>query len=376
VRRFALLWLTVTGCFYVEPINQRPSLAIRQTSAEVVHREDAVQLDAVASDPESHFVLLRWRAYLCSANEQCDAAPFVEKSGSFAPDTDDDSDFEFAVPRTRNDLDGNQTLAVEAIRVVLWGQDDYGAVARPEQELWIPIADRAPTLELGKDSRYGYVVSTPVNVFAEVGDPDDWPEVPSVVWEVFTPMNQPTYTLVDVTVPQNGATTKTFGKKLTPNGVGDYEIRVTATDALGEATTKSVMITVGPDTPPCLRTLSPIVAPTGTALPMSDPTLFQVHVVVDDLDPYPTVNDTQLGTTKFTWSIKTNSGARQVLGGVTGNGVGLDPASYQPGDIVEVRVEIADRNNTPITCADGNASCSVISDNNCLQRQTWRVEVH
>jgi hypothetical protein len=38
-------------------------------------------------------------------------------------------------------------------------------------------------------------------------------------------------------------------------------------------------------------------------------------------------------------------------------------------------VEIADRNNTAITCADASPTCSVISDNSCLQRLTWRVEV-
>ena len=53
----------------------------------------------------------------------------------------------------------------------------------------------------------------------------------------------------------------------------------------------------------------------------------------------------------------------------------LDPASYQPGDIVELRVEIKDRKNTAITCADANPTCSTISDNACIQRQTWRVEV-
>jgi hypothetical protein len=378
VRRFALLPLVVTGCFYVEPINQRPSLAIRQTSSEVVYREDPVRLEAIASDPENHFVLLRWRAYLCSANEDCDQGPFVEKTGSFAPETGGDSDFQFVVPRMRNDPDEEgRPHAVEAIRVVLWGHDDYGAIARPDQVLWIPVVNRAPTLVLGKDSRYGYVVNTPINVFAEVGDPDDWPAVPELAWEVFSPTNQPGHELVDITVNQETASSKTFGKKFTPNGVGDWEIRVTATDALGEPTTKSQMITVTADAPPCLRSLSPIVAPAGNALPISEPTLFQVHVVADDLDPYPTVNDPQLGTTTFAWSIKTNTGARQELAGVTGNGVGLDPASYQPGDIVELRVEIFDRKSDerPISCADGNPTCSVISDNNCLQRQTWRVEM-
>ena len=108
---------------------------------------------------------------------------------------------------------------------------------------------------------------------------------------------------------------------------------------------------------------------------MSEPTLFQVHVVADDLDPYPTIDDPYLLPTKFTWSLLAPGSTRQVLTGVSGNSVALDPASFQPGDIVELRVEIYDRTNDAITCADGVATCSVIGDNNCLQRQTWRVEV-
>ena len=363
VRRFALLWLAASGCFYTDPINQRPSLDIRQTSADLVFRGDTVTLEAKENDPEGHAVFFRWRVYAATDELTPDHAPFYEKTDQLAS---------FEVPMYRSD---DPSLPVRALRVVLEGEDELGATARPEQQLWIPVADRAPTLQLGKDSRYGYVVATPVNVFAKVGDADDGPDVVTLAWEVFTPTNQPAYELVDIDVPQEGAGTKRFGKKFTPQGIGDYEIRVTARDAIGEQTTESVMITVGADAPPCLRTLSPIVAPSGSALPMTEPTLFQVHVVADDLDPYPTFNDAVLGTTRFTWFAKTNSGARVKLDGVTGNSVALDPASYQPGDIVEVRVEIADRQPRTLMCADANQTCSVLSDNSCIQRQTWRVEV-
>ena len=113
-----------------------------------------------------------------------------------------------------------------------------------------------------------------------------------------------------------------------------------------------------------------------TTIPISDPTLFQVLVVADDLDPYPSVpNDPILGTTEFHWSIVPPGGTRQSLGGVTGSGVALDPNSYTPGDLVELRVEIQDRNHTPVNCPDTDLTCSVISDQSCLQRLTWRVEV-
>jgi hypothetical protein len=120
---------------------------------------------------------------------------------------------------------------------------------------------------------------------------------------------------------------------------------------------------------------APIAAPSSTEWPMTDPTLFQVKVVKDTLDPYPTVpGDAVRGTTAFKWSIKQPGSSSRTLLGAIGNAVSLDPANYTPGDIVELRVEIADRNKTPVNCADDQLTCSVISTS-CIQRQTWRVVV-
>lgn len=369
VGRCALLCLVASGCFYVDPINQRPSLEIEQTSTAVVYRGDTVRLNAIANDPDGQPVFFHWRANACTDETDCDKAPFYEMSDAKAV---------FVVPSERAPDPERPPTAVEAVRVVLEGQDEYGATARPAQQLWIPVANRAPTLELRKDSRYGYVVKEPINVYAKVGDPDDWPNVPELTWEVFTPTDQPDYMLDDLTVdPDPDDTTHAqLGKTFTPEGIGDYEIRVTATDRLGEPTVKSIMVTVADDAPPCLQQLTPLVATAPAALPMAEPTLFQVHVVTDDLDPYPAVDDPELGTPMFTWSLLApGMAARQTLNGVSGNGVALDPASYQPGDILELRVEIADRQPRVLTCADDNPTCSVISDDNCLQRQTWRIEV-
>lgn len=364
VSRVSLLLLAVSGCFYADPINQRPSLDIKQTSTADVFRGDSVHLEAVANDPDGQDVFFQWRAYLCTDETTCDGAPYF---GGF------DKELDFTVPSKRVD----QAVPVRAIHVLLEGQDEFGATARPIQQLWISVRDRGPTLELSQYSRYLNVVGTPVDVYAKVGDPDDWPAVPQLTWTVYSPSTQPVYTFTDVTVPPDGdATHAQFGKRLTAQGIGDYTIEVTATDSLGESITQSEVVTIGVDKPPCLTQLSPIVAPAGSALPISEQTLFQVHVVTDDLDPYPTINDAILGTTRFTWSLLApGATARQVLSGVSGNGVAIDPATYQPGDIVELRVEIADRNLTPITCADSSPTCSVIADNACIQRQTWRVEV-
>jgi hypothetical protein len=273
-------------------------------------------------------------------------------------------------------------VPVEQILVLLEGQDSYGATANPMQQLVITVNDHAPTLQLRKDSRYAYVTGVPLNIYAAIDDLDDNPDEVEQAWKVYSPMNQPDYEILDVDPPGP----LQFAKQFEPKGVGDYEIEVTATDAIARAcieaggtdcpkTVESVIVTVVPDHAPCLRQWAPITPPAGATYPMTDQTLFQINVVQDDLDPYPGVpNDPFLGTTSFSWTLlPPGASARQPFG--TSNHVSLDPSNYAPGDILEVRVEIADRNNTPLNCAESNPFCSVISDNSCLQRLTWRVEV-
>lgn len=364
----------VSGCIYAEPINQRPSLDIERKEPGEVFRGDTVKLRAIADDPEFQYVHFQWRAYLCTTAsltlEACDKAPFY---------TDIREDAELIIPLKRADED----VAVEQILVLLEGQDSYGATANPIQQLVIPVSNHAPALELRKDSRYGYVVNTELNVYAKVDDADDDPNEVEITWKVYSPANQPAFELLDATMPG----TLQFAKKFTPKGVGDWEIEVTATDASGRAciaeggsdckmTVRRVMITVVPDHAPCLSQWAPIAPPLGAQFPLTEPTLFQVTVVQDDLDPFPGFpNDAVLKTTDFTWSLLSpGASTRQTLG-VDSNRVALDPNNYAPGDILELRVEIADRNNTAVNCADASPTCSVISDNTCLQRLTWRVEV-
>lgn len=381
------LWgCILSGCIIAEPINQRPSLDIERRDDGTVFRgdPDPVVLRAIANDPENQYVHFQWRAYLCTTAaltlEGCDDAPFY---------TGVQQDAEFNVPVKR--VDG--VTQVEQILVLLEGQDSYGASADPIQQLVITVSDHAPDVTLRKDSRYGYVVNVPLNIYAKVGDVDDGKEDVELSWKVYTPMNQPAYDFEDITVPQDAADPNhvQVGKRFTPKGVGDWEIEVTATDAIARAclatgstdcdvTVERIMITVVPDHAPCLSQWSPIAPPVGATYPMTNATLFQITVVQDDLDPYPGFpDDTVLDTTKFTWSLlPPGASSRQSLG-VTTNHVSLDPNNYAPGDILELRVEIADRemirNGTQVNCADGSPTCSIISDNSCLQRLTWRVEV-
>jgi len=356
----------LVGCFYVEPINQRPSIDIRADSSAPVFRGDTVLLHAVADDPEDQLVAFTWRVYLCTdatAFESCDAEPFF---------TGVESDAQFSVPALR----GDQVAPVEALRVLLEARDDHGAAAKPAQLLLITVLDHAPTVDLATMPRYGSVVATPIDIFAKYTDGDDPLDALTVSFQVFPP-NNATFTFEDVDVPPNpnDPTHRQVGKRLVPADVGDWKVEVTAVDPLGNTTMQTAMMTVVPDGPPCLATWSPIAPTPPTTLPVTEETLFQVPVVSDDLDPYPTVlGDPFLGATTFEWSLKQGGGPRQVIGSATGNSLALDPASFQPGALLELRVEIADRNATAIPCGDGAQTCSVISTA-CIQRQTWHLEV-
>jgi hypothetical protein len=368
VRVVALIAL-VTGCLYTDPINQRPSIAIVQDSSAQLMRGGELVLHALPMDPDGDPVFVSWRFYACTdatTPAGCDQAPFALAATQMV-------DLK-TTPVNRLDNGG---APVESLRVILDAQDIHGAVAKPSQELVVPVGDAAPTLELSDDGRYGFVTGTPVAVYAKVGDPDDDPAKATVSWQVIAPAGG-TFTLADLAVmpDPNDTTHVQYGKTLVPTGIGAWDVRVVATDPAGVSTMADQPITVVADHPPCLDSYAPLTAPVGQALPMPDPTLFQVLVVGDDLDPYPPiVGDAVYGTPTFSWSLlPPGATTRQPLS-VIGNSVALDPANYAPGDVLELRVEIADRQHTPINCADAAPTCSVISDPTCIQRLTWRVEV-
>jgi len=378
VRRLALIAVLASGCFYVDPINQRPSIAIDLASSNPVFRGDLVTLHAVVDDPEGEeaTTVVQWHAYLCTdATDQgtCDMASAFYSNDSL--------DASFLVPARRAD---NMT-PVQSVLVTLDATDPGGAQAKPQQQLIIPVNNRPPDLVLFPQNRYGYVLGTPIIISAKYGDFDDGPDNVTLAdpWTVATPDVSATFTLDDITVPQdpNDQAHKQVGKTLTTGAdpvhdVGMWTVQVSASDPLHAVTSQMLMLDIKPDQPPCIATVAPIVPPAGQALPVFEPTLFQVPVVLDDLDVFPPQpSDPVLGVAKFTWTIKPPGSATRAPFG-SGSSVDFDPATFQPGDIVEIRVEITDRvAGRTVNCPDSDDTCSTSPDPNCIQRQTWHVEV-
>jgi hypothetical protein len=370
VRIVASIGLLLTGCFYLDPINQLPTIGIHPLSSGIFHRGDRVTLDAGYDDPEGHEGTYAWHAFACADGDL---------SAARHGDGCDDVAF-YTGTLVTAELEVPVMLAngapVQAIRVLLEARDDRGALA--QGLVAYTVANAPPTLELRKSART-YTIDAPIDLFARYGDADDGSANVELLWKVFTPNTQPAFVLAELAVPQEapGSAHATVGKTLVPRGIGEWDVQVTASDPLGEASVQHLAITVVPDRPPCLAQWQPIAPPDGATLPVTDPTVFQVPLVDDDLDVYPPVpGDPVLGTTTFAWSIlPPGATARQLLVGATGNSIDLDPSVFTPGEIVELRVEIFDRVHTALPCADDLGVCSVSSQPGCIQRQTWRVEV-
>jgi hypothetical protein len=369
VRTVLCLCALLTGCFYLDPVNRKPEIFGISCEAEEgkrqclrsVHRGDLLVFEADFSDYEHREATASfdWKAFQCmdSATKECVEAPIgIARTQAFT----------LEVPKTLRD--------VRMIKVALDLRDELGAsVTRTER---YPVND-PPTLD-AEPPPDGIVVGAPVSLYATVGDLDEGPDRLDVRWDVIAPVPS-AVPLEDLPVPPpRDPALRTYGKLLVPDRTGQWDVRVRATDTLPEVPEteeQHLTFTVGPDQPPCLAQSLPQVPPDGASVPVSEPTLFQVAVVVDDLDPYPPPPGPHFGATVFEWSILApGSPGRQVLTGATGNSVDFDPGAFTPGEIIELRVEIFDRNDTAIPCADGAATCA-ISRPTCIQRQTWRVEV-
>lgn len=364
-----LLTVGVCGCFYVDPIESRPRVmleVVQPSATSPISRSGMVTLKATFTDPNMGPGRYNWTLYTCAAFDQsarnCDAMPFL------APLDDTNSMLSFQVPvMTKTGTDKTQ-----AIQVQLEAKSNRGAVAEQSGNFDFAVEDAPPSLSLDR-SAHAYTVGAPIDLRATFSDPDDELGAIDLTWNP-----KPPAALIAVPVPGPGpAGHATAGMRLVPDQPGEWDIEVVASDPVHEMNTQHLAFTVDADHPPCLGQWQPIAPPPGATLPISDVTVFQVPLVNDDLDAYPPVTDApEFGATLFAWSIlPPGATARQVLTGATGNRAQFDPAAFHPGDIVELRVEIFDRNHTALPCADGAATCSIDSTPSCLQRQTWRVEV-
>lgn len=369
----AVTALLLSGCFYLDPIVTRPGVTINRAAPpyDAAYRGNRFALVADFDNPKPRQGTYDWIAFAChvsdvDGSEACDTDEFFSGTDAVAS---------FSVPVATAAF---PPALVNRLKVKLQVRDDRGALATAEEN--VQVGDGPPTLDLGTPPA-SVAVGVPVDLFVQYGDPDDALGTLALLPpEVTPPRVGADYTLEDLPAATDAGAPPhiVVGKRLTPREIGSWSIKFTVRDPGGAMTsleTRPVM--VHPDQPPCLAQWQPIAPSGGAVLPIFEPTAFQVPLVRDELDAYPPISSApQFGVTRFAWSIlRPGATAREVLTDTGGNRVDLDPAAFVPGDIVELRVEIFDRHDTPVSCPDDAATCAITGSSDCLQRQTWRVEV-
>jgi hypothetical protein len=368
VRVLALLVaVTAPACFYVDPVNERPSGTIERVDLNPPMRGGSTDVSAKWSDPDGDNVTFAWTAQACAADGvTCDNA--------FLTGTQD----EFPISPIPTTLaDGKTPVAKLSISVEI--TDVHGAEARPVPALLLDVTDAAPSVDFqwaGHQWNNNYPVNLPITVIAQKSDPDDSLDNVTLSWDPPYSPNPTPHTLAWTDIPPDpmhphpGIETKKF----TPDSDGPWTVHIKATDLSNQSSDRSHDIPIAADQPPCLGQTDPIL--TTDTIVVDQARRFSVYTVDDDIDPYPGPPPSEgMGTSTFAWSLASPaSGGALVPLTTDESGVLIDPADYAPGDQLDLRVVVSDRVQRTLGCDPSTPQCS-IGGTTCLQRQTWHVEI-
>lgn len=356
---------SATGCFYVDPINERPSADIEWVDPEQPDRGEAVRVEPHIYDPDGDETIADWRAFACSV-DGCETTPF-ESANTFR--------FDFTAPPF---ADAAETEPTVRVRVELAVVDEWGAAAVPGQSLDIIVGNAAPTLEpvqrSGRLFRGAFPVGTPVRLTASADDDDDGTAGLTFDDAVLYPptgatLEDATFVRVDTSLFDGEAVWE-----LVADVPGLWEAELTVRD-FADSASERIGIPIAADHPPCIGASDPGFPPAGARIIVDESRRFSVLAIDDDLDlfPAPAPDDEILGAASFRWFLATPAsvGALEEIA-VDGNGVDIDPGLWAPGDQLELRVEAVDQVDRPL-CDSAMASCELVAG--CFQRQTWSLEV-
>ncbi len=357
------------GCFFTEVVNEAPVAGIRVLNDDGQHFiGDTLTFDATKTvDDVTNRLTCEWQARICDTGATGCSTIVDTMIGTI---TD-----RFEVPVTGH----------ERIEIQLRVTDELGATRLQPDLLSVDIQNRPPEValqdtgskEAGTDS---YILHRPINIVIDVGGGEllkdiDGDDV-TYTWNLFAPPSS------DVNVRSFEAVGDE-GYILTPDVSGTWEVELIAEDAFGGRDEERVTLFVGPDSPPCLQALDPVPDPIGYYLVESTdgPRSFSVLSVLDVLDPFPgpVVEDPAFGESTFRWFLREpgESAFTEIIN-YTAESYTVDPLSYDPGDLLELRVEVADRVRGPtreLGCADSARACELVAGSQCYQRQTWGVHI-
>lgn len=363
--------LGASGCFFTEVVNEAPVAGIRSDQDGPYFIGQTLTFDATKTvDDVTTDLTCDWLALACNEEQEPPCRTIASATG--------DIRYEFEVPITSHDQ----------IRIQLRVTDELGATRQQPDFLSIDITNRPPEVGLQvtgnkEQSTDLFILYRPIDLVIEPqlirnGVPTldaDGDEV-ALEWELFAP-------------PGSSAGARSFepvgdaGYKLIPDVPGMWKVVLHASDGYDGSDEVEVTLPVGPDAPPCLASVEPLAHPDGHYLVQSSdgPRSFSVLSVVDALDPFPALldDDSALGEATFQWFIKEPEASGFVaIPGQTSESYSVDPLAYEPGDILELRVEVQDRVRGPereLSCGADARACELVAGSECYQRLAWGVQV-
>jgi hypothetical protein len=363
IRALVAALLAPAGCFYTTAINERPRAELRIAEPGPHYPGDQVVLTAAASSDSEDGNNLEciWTAERC-LDARCDDREPIE---DLLPATlGCAADYAFFLPR------GEHSSIFVRVEV----SDTTGAQLSATQI--VEVANRPPTVEVqvhAAGTADNAVVGVPVQASVLVAD-DDGDDVAVLDWRLLKPRGGGADVELEP-VAGDGLT-----QEFTPDQVGLWMVEVTVDDGRDQGTGTGVT-SVEEDGAPCATLTSPAAgqAPRLIVRREDGPRAFAVLLVADDLDPYPgpAVPSPGQGEPTFTWQIASpdTGGERVPVAGAVGPELTLDPSTFAPGDLVDLRVEVGDRVERVLSCDDDAPTCSVTGDSSCPQRLSWGVEI-
>jgi hypothetical protein len=373
VRRPASAWvlaaafLAPAGCFYTTSINERPRAHITIVTTGPHYPGQSVKLSARGSSDseDGSSIECTWSADACM-DPRCEAtSPVQEQTTRSCGD-----DFVLALPREPDDS------AHRPIRVGLLVSDRQGAELLATQT--IEVGNREPDIRVQvrpAGTADHAVVGVPVEAAVmaseegEVIDQDG--DVVTLTWRLLKPRGAG----AGVELVAVDTEVHTF----VPDVSGLWTVEVTGDDGF-DAAVGSASISVEGDAPPCIDRTTPDAGREARyVLTREDgPRTFSVLEIGDDLDPAPLPPDPApyLGEPTFAWLLASpdTGGDLVPVAGAVGDALTIDPSAYAPGDLVDLRVEVADRVERTLPCDSAAPACSIAGDA-CNQRLGWGVEI-
>jgi hypothetical protein len=261
----------------------------------------------------------------------------------------------------------------EPIGVSLTIRDRHGA--QSVATVTISVDNRAPDPDMNIEGRQnssgGYVVGHPMLLIADATDvdPDGDPLTFTFSFEgpIGVPVS-PEWTSIDAT-----------HHRFVPDVAGTWNLTLAVSDGVltgADAPEITIPIRVDEDQPPCILGTTPAAIASARYILEHDgpPRLFRVDTVSDELDPYPIPDgDPALEATRFAWWITPPGGSLTPVPGLALGEIWIDPASYDPGSIVALRVEAHDRVERALPCDATAPVCP--PEGACVQRVSWEVEI-